>query len=1040
MEIDKSIKQQQRHQISVESKSYKKTTQETFSENEIVTSTSNMNKKVTTTQNNTNTTNSGSTIQKPEQELLSGGVGTKKIEKKHKQAHSTTSESDSSDDDDDSDDSSTSTSESSSQQDHDSESPKKLKRGLSNKSLTKRSSLSSSASKKKDKDKKRRLKVLSDKRHKLALKKKRLPGKKVLVVKRHRRNSNSSSSSFVSNLLSLSSAQSGSESDDDCDDVKRSVVVSDDDQDNSDSNLSNGFKSKSRKQQKKLNKSSKTNQSSSPIKKKVRKLTTPTLSSHSSKKRTPSSSSNQKKKKFTQKHSSSSSDTSRSRTSSESDSNNEDPNEDKKAKNQTNSEEEGEIKEELTPPLPVIQSSTPEANSQLLQTENLHLDKLKRRLRDCEVTLRKLTKYLKSEQSSTDLAKRKVLKKKKYMLEKKLSLYKDKLQKMLADTAAAASASSVRDRSIQRDQQNVEETRSFKKSMEKSNVRSSGGSEAAVNPKKMPYPVLNDKRDINTIFNILKDKQVHLEQMLEQTLYTLNNHNEPTNRDKFLRLQNLEENIRLQLSRLMRQIDYIKWSIDLRKFEKILESAPTSNTGLTRKRIFDINEQIEQIHAFMNAENLKYLNSSGTAGQVTKSNEKITTPNNNSRPITPKNSDIPTYFRNNGPPPPQPQTAKNPNNLSAEPTMYNNKNQYPHTSSSGPTMYNRNNNIRTPPPPLSYSKDDPRAIAAMLNEKYGHIKKPTPPVNKMSTPPPHSPMTTPVTPNELKKDLTLKQIPYQPNGAMFAAATHAVIKQQQQPPGSINKSDKLQPQMNLPLNFAAMMQSPSFLAQMTQMFNAMTGGNNQGISVGMNMNTFQGMMQKFSTMSGSNVPTSSGNSSNFNPNQGQFSKEMFNSFVNNFNNNHGQSMPQNGNSFNNRFDNHANSSGVGLHGQVVGEVQNQPIINNAKMNKNNNFNRNNNFSNNNNNRNNNFTNTRMNPPNQLQSNSIPVNTFRFGAVNKNNATTTNNSQQSSGVSGGPMIPPGPISQASPLQPGINNIQSHAAYSNSANNMNKRKRF
>jgi nucleolin len=97
---------------------------------------------------------------------------------------------------------------------------------------------------------------------------------------------------------------------------------------------------------------------------------------------------------------------------------------------------------------------------------------------------------------------------------------------------------------------------------------SGGASAGAV---KLPYPVLNDKRDMAVIKGILKEKQRGLNEMFEKTLATLNrldNANgsdsendqlDPEEREqKRVRLKNLHENIKLQLTRLNKQIDYVK--------------------------------------------------------------------------------------------------------------------------------------------------------------------------------------------------------------------------------------------------------------------------------------------------------------------------------------------------------------------------------------------------------------------------------------------------------------------------------------------------
>lgn len=99
---------------------------------------------------------------------------------------------------------------------------------------------------------------------------------------------------------------------------------------------------------------------------------------------------------------------------------------------------------------------------------------------------------------------------------------------------------------------------------------------------KIPYPVLNDSRDQKTILSILKNKQDHLNGMLDQTLNTLKNiENENKSHGDFEarrnRLKNLEENIKVQLTRLTRQIDFINYGLEVSKISKILENPNEDN-------------------------------------------------------------------------------------------------------------------------------------------------------------------------------------------------------------------------------------------------------------------------------------------------------------------------------------------------------------------------------------------------------------------------------------------------------------------------------
>jgi len=92
---------------------------------------------------------------------------------------------------------------------------------------------------------------------------------------------------------------------------------------------------------------------------------------------------------------------------------------------------------------------------------------------------------------------------------------------------------------------------------------------------KLPYPVLNDTRDYDTILSVLREKHSSLNTMLYQTLRTLENiqintKNKQDLNCRKIRLKNLEENIKVQLTRLNRQIDFINFNVEISKLKAII--------------------------------------------------------------------------------------------------------------------------------------------------------------------------------------------------------------------------------------------------------------------------------------------------------------------------------------------------------------------------------------------------------------------------------------------------------------------------------------
>jgi hypothetical protein len=133
---------------------------------------------------------------------------------------------------------------------------------------------------------------------------------------------------------------------------------------------------------------------------------------------------------------------------------------------------------------------------------------------------------------------------------------------------------------------------------------------------KIPYPVLNDSRDQKTILGILKNKQAHLNGMLEQTLTTLKNiENESESKNhedseaRKNRLKNLEDNIKVQLTRLTRQIDFINYGIEVSKLSKLVEKLDDDDRDKARysNKRKELNRKVEHLFNFMNDANQRFI-------------------------------------------------------------------------------------------------------------------------------------------------------------------------------------------------------------------------------------------------------------------------------------------------------------------------------------------------------------------------------------------------------------------------------------------------
>ena len=276
------------------------------------------------------------------------------------------------------------------------------------------------------------------------------------------------------------------------------------------------------------------------------------------------------------------------------------------------------------------------------------INKIKKKCIECINEIKKCLKQLKANKrkkslcTSTkdklryDLIKKKYIKRKR-KLEKKYSAYKCQINSLKSEkykNESKFSNSEHEDRhfikSSVENYQNFDEKGHINRlqmNEENMQMKHHGSGDGSL---KIPYPILNDKRDLKTIMLILKEKQVNLNQMLDQTLSTLDNlereRNSKINRDdldsRFTRLQHLEENIKVQLTRLTRQIDYINYSLDINKTKKILKKCESmdkhsilnemnldySQLEQLKKKMIEQTKKVDHLLTFMKDANRRFLN------------------------------------------------------------------------------------------------------------------------------------------------------------------------------------------------------------------------------------------------------------------------------------------------------------------------------------------------------------------------------------------------------------------------------------------------
>jgi hypothetical protein len=437
-----------------------------------------------------------------------------------------------------------------------------------------------------------------------------------------------------------------------------------------------------------------------------------------------------------------------------------DSSDDDEPKKNSNSEEEGEIKDDETVEEAKVNSATTKS-----EIDSKKIAQLKKKYQECEINLKKIHKHLKSDayrissqSSPTLIEKVKILKRKKHAFEKKYISYKAQLKEILGKS------SSDREASENRSHQHRSSRSSLEKAAEPTSSKSPVNSSQINSKVKLPYPVLNDKRDKNIIIDILLDKKVNLEGMLEQTLRTFQNLGKDSNeRNQFdeekeikaRRLKSLEENIRMQLTRLKKQIDYISWSIDLDKIKKKIEldsvQLNPEQIHTLKRKSFELSKQIEHILKYMSDENANVLNQSNDISHgksPSLSTNKSQT--NLIKKDTSENLSMESFYRSN--PPPMSQLQKSDNHKTSS---NSNNNVQLTTHQAAPSLYKNN-----------FNENDFRdSTKTQFKPNYQGSKYPNEAfqASKVSTPPyPAYPVEEKIVSNKFLNNSNIRTPPLQP--------------------------------------------------------------------------------------------------------------------------------------------------------------------------------------------------------------------------------------------------------------------------------------
>jgi hypothetical protein len=265
----------------------------------------------------------------------------------------------------------------------------------------------------------------------------------------------------------------------------------------------------------------------------------------------------------------------------------------------------------------------------------------------------------------------------------------------------------------------VTSTTSLNTSSNQNSINNNSTTSSSGQNLKLPYPVLNDKRELSIIQSILSEKQRHLNEMLEQTMIKLTKYqNDSQTNDqheqqqRLFRLKQLEDNIKMQLNRLNRQLDYVKFSLELARMTKHSSIVDPN----TERIMNDLNKQVQSLFNFMKDSNDRFIKQQQQPINDTRSNLDqtpqttitTTTPTqsnsthfesaSNYNNTTSQSSQNFNYYRNIPPPPmvPPNQIVNVTNGQSNSPINQFISQQSP---SKFPSHYNSHHNPPLPPLP-----------------------------------------------------------------------------------------------------------------------------------------------------------------------------------------------------------------------------------------------------------------------------------------------------------------------------------------------------
>ena len=124
---------------------------------------------------------------------------------------------------------------------------------------------------------------------------------------------------------------------------------------------------------------------------------------------------------------------------------------------------------------------------------------------------------------------------------------------------------------------------------------------------KLPFPVLNDTRDMKIILGTLETKQVELINKIEQNRFSLGD--KQASYQKLEKLKQLEKAYESQLEKINIQLDYLRLALNLEALRERNVNQPPHMMMMSNQQIMidQMANRLNEMYNMMKAENKSYL-------------------------------------------------------------------------------------------------------------------------------------------------------------------------------------------------------------------------------------------------------------------------------------------------------------------------------------------------------------------------------------------------------------------------------------------------